>query len=118
MKWRVFKRDDPGTYPDIDCPILVLLNDVTVVTCRWNDKLKYFYNDEYEFTNGCFYAYLSYIPYTYKIHHPVGCGYKDGSSCPHGFDDDGYCLCGGRKCEHQFILNEYEVTMKRIWKEI
>lgn len=122
MKWHVFKRDDPSTYPEVDCPMLVLLNDVTVVACSWNNKLKYFYNDEYEFTDGCFYAYIGYVPAEYKVHHPVGCGYVDENgdecACPYGFDDDGYCMCDKEfKCEHQIVRNEYEVIMRRIWKE-
>lgn len=118
MKWHVFKKDDPSTYPEIDCPTIVCLNDLTVVTCKWDNISKIFYNDEFVFTDGCFYAYLSYLPNMYTIHHPMGCGYGDRCYCPHGFDDDGYCMCDDRfKCEHQVVRNEYEIMMRRVWKE-
>lgn len=126
INWKVFKRDDPRTYPEIDCPMLVLLNDITVVTCKWDNSSKMFYNDELVFDDGCFYAYLSHIPDTYKTHHTVHCGYVDENgdecACPYGFDDNGYCMCDdGFKCEHQVVWNEYEIIYeiitKRIWKE-
>lgn len=118
MKWHVYKRDDPSTYPKIDCPILILLNDVTVVVCKWDNEQKCFYNDEFCFDDGCFYACIGYLPYMYQTHHPVGCNYDRLRLCPHGFDDDGYCICDDRfKCEHQVVRNEYEIMMRRVWKE-
>jgi hypothetical protein len=119
MEWHVFKKNDPSTYPELDCPMLVCKNfddDYILAKSHWDNATKCFIGDGAAAWNECFYAYISYVPTGYKVHHPVGCGYKDGHSCPYAFDDDGYCLNEKRKCEHQIMLNEYEITMKGVFK--
>lgn len=119
MEWHVFKKNDPSTYPELDCPMLVCKNfddDYTFARSHWDNATKCFIGDGAAAWNECFYAYISYVPTGYKVHHPVGCGYKDGHSCPYGCDDDGYCLCNDSfSCEHQFDLNEYEIIKKKVW---
>ena len=128
MKWHVFKKDDPSTYPEIDCPMLVCKywgDDIDLEVHHFNNQLNKFYVRDcghYKAYDECFYAYIGYVPRDYKVHNPIGCGYVDDHwgnyYCPCGFEDHGYCMCDdGFKCEHQVVRNEYEIVVRKIWKE-
>ena len=116
MNWRVFKRDDPNTWPEIDCKFLVCYDYDQLAVCEWDKTLKCFY-DENGFAEywECYYSYIGYIPNGYKTHKTLHC--LNDNNCKIGCDDDGYCLYDFCKCEQQVEVNEYEVETKRIWKE-
>lgn len=122
MNWHLYKRDDPNTYPQIDCPMVVYKeyseDTTTIVVCTWDQALCKFYEDSdshyYNF-DECYYAYIGYVPSGYKIHKVLKC--MDDSNCKIGCEDDGYCMYDHCECEQQRKVNEYEVSIKRIWKE-
>lgn len=116
MNWHMFKRDDPKTWPEIDCPMLICTDNELLITCLWDNALKCFYNDEIGFTEywECFYSYIGYLPYIEKELHPTKC--KDNRYlCSHY--DDGYCLGEDTKCKGIEVVTEYSIGHKRIWKE-
>ena len=122
MKWNVFKKDDPNTWPEIDCPILVY-DDVFVefYICKWNNSLGKFVEPQKKILHHwreCYYAYIGYVPSGYKVFNPIICANKKhGYTCDEY--DDGYCMYRDLHpdCEHQKEVNEYGVELKRIWKE-
>lgn len=119
MIWHVFKLDDPETWPEIDCPILVCQYVADWPETYWWNKDKHtFENDYREKKFGkCFYAYIGYLPYIEKECHPIKCGHEN-RFCPHGYDDDGYCMCDEDfECEFKRTMVEYVLGMKRIWKK-
>lgn len=122
MNWHVYKKDDPNTWPQRDCPMVVYggtpfyrnLLDIF----NWDNTTKNFiYYDKRVMTvEECYYAYIGYVPSGYKTCYPIICTCKN---CPEGYDDNGYCMdydneyaCG---CKHE--ISEYSIEEKRIWKE-
>lgn len=122
MKWHLYKKDDPNTWPEYDCPTVVMWkegkNDYGAL-CRWNNKKKRFYNKIYPVMHDeCYYAYIAYIPVGYNTFTPTICtNKKHGYMCDQY--DDGYCMYRDfhSNCEYQKTINEYSVETKRIWKE-
>ena len=121
MNWHVFKRDDPSTWPEIDCPMLVhcdLFN--TLYVCKWdNDINKFFEEIDYNkrflhHFKECFYSYIGYLPYIEKECHPAKCK-GDKYLCSEY--DDGYCLGDDLGCKCMEVVTEYSLGHKRIWKE-
>lgn len=126
MEWYLYKKDDPSTWPEIDCPILVYdesLYDFYI--CKWNPSLSKFVEPKeniIHYWSECYYQYINYIPSGYKTLHLKVCRYVDENgdecACLYGFDDDGYCFASGMfGCEHKKAINEYHIEIKRIWKE-
>lgn len=121
MKWHVFKRDDPSTYPEVDCPVVVrddLMDKLYI--CRWDNNISKFYektDDGKKLLHcfkECFYAHIGYLPYIEKEYRPVKCG-MDLPRCVHY--DDGYCMSENKKCKSAKVVTEYALGMKRIWKD-
>lgn len=121
MKWHLYKKYDPNTWPQIDCPMLVCLyhpnGKMDLWICKWNKDKNWFVRHEVcnFFTNECYYAYISYIPNGYKTHEVLKC--KDDSNCKIGCEDNGYCMYDFTTCEQQVRKNEYSIEEKAIWKE-
>ena len=120
MNWHVFNRDDPETWPEIDCPLLVCWTDgekYRLYNAKWDKEDKQFVRDLrwiVFYKGDIFYTYIDYIPYIEKELHPAKC--KDNRYlCSHY--DDGYCLGEDTKCKGIEIVTEYSIRHKRIWKE-
>jgi hypothetical protein len=119
MNWHVFKRDDPETWPEVDCPLLVCWSngdDYRLYNAKWDSEDKQFIHDLrwIVFQKGdVFYTYIGYIPYIERELHPIKCA-QERPRCAHY--DDGYCLCE-TKCKFQKEVTEYSLGHKRIWKE-
>lgn len=118
MDWQVFKRDDPSTWPEFDCPVLVCKNfdddDYYFARAKWDNELKRFIGDGSSSWNECYYSYITYIPKGHKVYHPVRC--KNDDNCKIGCNDNGYCMYDC-ECEQSFVVNEYEIIPKLIVKE-
>ena len=121
MKWHVFKNDDPSTWPQINCPMIVVREyspiNIHILICEWDDKLNKFIENKDHYYNfqECFYSYVGYIPSGYKTHHLIRC--LNDNNCKIGCADDGYCMYDFCKCEQQSTVNEYEIETKRIWRD-
>lgn len=117
MKWCLYKKDDPNTWPKIDCPMVVYFpeSDLLTIDVYWDNEDQYF-ADEYGILDFDFYyAYIGHVPCGYKTHKVLKC--VDDIACKIGCNDDGYCMYDYYKCEQQREENEYEIEEKRIWKE-
>lgn len=119
MKWHLYKKDDPSTWPQIDCPMLVYFPESggsLTIDVYWNNEDQYF-ADEYGILDFDFYyAYIGYVPSGYKELYPTKC--TCDKRCKYGFDDDGYCMSDRTfACEYKRDVAEYEIEEKRIWKE-
>lgn len=114
MKYNVFKIDDPDTWPQYNCPILVWRkNHDYPYVYQWDPTEHCFLNDyDTYYPDTCFYTYIGYRPYIEKELHPKKChnGYWE---CE--LYDDGYCLWDGR-CKDQKEVTEYSIGIKQIWK--
>lgn len=122
MKWYLYKKDDPSTYPHINCPMLLVnKHGLWAATYIWDNIKHCFHNrfteDNHPDITECYYAYVGYIPGEYKTLYPTKCMYKNDGRC--AYEDDGYCMdydneyaCGCKK-----EIAEYEIEMKEIWKE-
>ena len=123
MKWHLYKEDEPSTWPQIDCPVVVYggipfyrnLLDIF----EWDSVANTFvYSDKRTMSvDECYYAYISYVPSGYKTLYPTKCMCENDGRC--AYEDDGYCMdyddeyaCGCKK-----EIAEYEIEMKEIWKE-
>ena len=121
MNWHLYKRDDPNTWPKIDCPMVVCLyhpnGEMNLWICKWNRNNNWFIREEVVnfYTKECYYAYIGYIPSGYKTHEVLKC--MDDSNCKIGCEDNGYCMYYEFECEQQRKVNEYSIEEKRIWKE-
>ena len=126
MNWYVYKKDEPDTWPEFNCPILLYTNSngymdfMAIVS--WDNKYKTFNNsvdNEEVNVDECFYAYIGCVPKGYKTHVVAKC--INDKNCPYGCEDDGYCmydnLLGSDTCGSKRIVNEYEVDMKLVCKE-
>lgn len=121
MKWRLYKKDDPNTWPHIDCPMVVYgmhNNEWTIMKiCVWNREFEHFrVEDEWFHYNfdECYYAYIGYIPSGYKTLYPIKCMCEYDDRC--AYEDDGYCMFED-SCKFAKVVPEYEIEEKRIWKE-
>lgn len=124
MKWHLYKKDDPNTWPKIDCPMVVWTGE-DLFLCDWyNDYRKMF--DLCEVIDPCFYerlrdltelyyAYIAYVPSCYKTLYPTRCTKE--SYCEYGYDDDGYCMAENQQCYFAKLVPEYEIEEKTIWRE-
>ena len=120
MTWHLYKKDNPNTWPKIDCPMIVCfqksLNDeMELHMCKKFVKGFGIFMFQDGGTCGveCYYAYVGYVPSGYKTLYPVKC-MKKGMRCAD--DDDGYCMFEN-KCEFAKTVPEYAIEEKRIWKE-
>jgi len=126
--WHLYRKDDPNTWPEIDCPMLV---------CRWfNDtfyelKIMYWEQDKRQFyyanhsmeryyceEDELYYLYVGYIPNGYKAIKIKKCGVWSDTRCQYA--DDGYCFDLPRhlNCKHIVEVTEYSLNdNQRIWKE-
>ena len=120
MNWHVFKRDDPKTWPEIDCPLLLCWTDgdgYRLYNAKWDKEDKQFIRDLkwIVFPKGdVFYSYIGYIPYIERECRTRKCE-KDNRMCED--NDDGYCMSDFCKCEYIKFVTEYSIGYKRIWKE-
>lgn len=120
MIWHVFKIDDPETYPDMNCPMIVCQSpDDWPEIYQWDNIEHVFINDyQTKKLNRCFYSYVGYLPYIERELHPVVCGCSSDFTCPYGSDDNGYCLFDDDfKCGFMKPKTEYSIGYKRIWRE-
>ena len=122
MNWLLYKRDDPNTWPKIDCPMVVCFYDpngiMSLDICKWNKDQNWFVREEGcdFFIKECYYTYIGYIPNKYKTTYPIKCSQSWDSRC--GFDDDGYCMADRNyTCQYKQDIPEYSIEKKRIWKE-
>ena len=124
MKWHLFKKDDPNTWPELDCPMVVCDKYERLNMCDWDNECKWFvsYNPEtylyYTHLDECYYAYIGYVPSGYKVFNPIVCtNKKHGYTCDEY--DDGYCMYRDLhpNCKYQKEVNEYGIEVKAIWKE-
>lgn len=115
MNYKVFKMDDPETWPELNCPLLVWKpNQEWPYIFQWDPRGRCFLDDRVTYQpKMCFYQYIGYMPYIEKECHPIKCGFNDWD-CPSY--DDGYCLCD-EKCGDQKEVTEYMLGSKPIWKE-
>ena len=119
MNWKLYKKDDPSTWPKVDCPIIIAMqNTVRSATYYWDNKQKRFCNRysgrDFVSVRECFYAYIGYIPSEYKTLYPTKCMREDSKRC--AYEDDGYCMFES-ECEFAKKVAEYTFEPQRIWKE-
>ena len=124
MTWRLYKRNDPNTWPQIDCPVLVYDSfkqyqdsKENVFICYWDNDRKQFYTplkwcdkDEY------YYTYIAFIPSGYKTVWPIKCT-KGRNCCEDGYDDEGYCMADNLECKFGQAVPMYNIEEKSIWRE-
>ena len=122
MNWKVFKRNDPNTHPEINCPMIVYKpydSCFTLDVHYFDSERKRFYQKEggnakwYKNYDECYYSYITRIPYLEKEVQPIKCN-LECERCE--YEDDGYCLCE-EKCHHQREVTEYILGSTKIWKE-
>ena len=113
MNWHVFKRDDPDTWPEVDCLFIICGEYENIFICKWDPDLKCFYDSSGLINWDCLYTSVGYLPYIEKELHPIKC-MKESFSCE--YEDDGYCLCE-TECKYGRKATEYSIGHKRIWKE-
>jgi hypothetical protein len=120
MSWQLYKKDDPNTWPELDCPMLIYKEDFNSLHIwRWNNELNKFINDDTErvihYTRECYYQYIGYVPNGYKAIETSRCMDELRPRCE--FEDDGYCMndvcCKFKQTVNEYVLNDN----KRIWKE-
>ena len=119
MKWHLFRQDDPNTWPQIDCPMVVYYGDKVMSCVYFWDNDKHCFFDDRNIGNWnfkeCYYSCITYVPSGYRTHKVLKC--KDDSNCKIGCKDDGYCMYDFYECEQQVRINEYNIEEKAIWKE-
>lgn len=118
MKWHLYKRGCPKTWPQIDCPIVVYKRSrgiEGIEICNYNKQ-----SNEFSHPNGhhfrydsCYYAYIDYIPNGYKTRKVTKCA--GDNECE--WHDDGYCLLKRKKCKHKRSVDEYRIEEQAIWKK-
>ena len=115
MNYKVFNFDDPSTWPELNCPLLVFLtNDDWPLILQWDNEVHCFVdNHRSYYPTQCFYKYIGYMPYIERECYPIKCAF-DNLECPSW--DDGYCM-QDKKCEYQKEVIEYSLGSKQIWKE-
>lgn len=121
MNWYLYKKDDPNTWPEIDCPMLIYKDEFNSLHLwKWNNELKKFMTNDTErvlhYCKECYYQYIGYVPDGYKEIKTQKC------SCIRKceYEDDGYCLDApeGKDCIFCEEVTEYSLNdNKRIWKD-
>lgn len=122
MHWKLYRKDDPNTWPEIDCPMLVY-DEVwcDFYICKWNNNIKKFIEPERKimhYWKECYYQYIGYVPNGYKICETRRCSAYPNKLCE--YVDDGYCFDAPEDMSCKFCkkVNEYSLNdNKRIWKE-
>jgi hypothetical protein len=120
MKWQLYKKDDPNTWPKIDCPLLVYKGEGKYPKVyQWSPAERAF-GDDHSVCNynpkECYYAYVDWVPCGYKTLYPTKCVCEE--RCPHGYDDNGYCMSGRTfACKYKRDVAEYSIDYEAIWKE-
>ena len=120
MCWHVYKKDDPNTYPKLDCPILIY-DDAwcEFYICKWNHTINKFFEPKEKLLHTwkeCYYQYIGYVPDGYKTLQPNKCMAELQERCE--LEDDGYCMDVHKPCPFRKTVNEYSLKdNKRIWKE-
>lgn len=122
MKWHLYKKDDPNTWPQIDCPMVVYYpykqyhdSDNIIFIGHWdNDRKQFFTPKKWWDEKELYYAYVGYVPSGYKTYYPTRCTREDNNRCE--YDDDGYCMLEG-PCPFSEVVPEYGIEEKVIWKE-
>ena len=123
MKWRLYKKNDPNTWPQIDCPMVVYYpfkqyhdSKPVIFIGNWdNDRKQFFTPKKWWDEEMFYYAYIGYVPSSHKAHDVLKCA--GDNNCKMGGDDDGYCMYGFCNCEQQLDMREYSIEEKAIWKE-
>lgn len=116
MNYKVFNFNDPSTWPELNCPLLVFFtNDDWPLILQWDNESRCFVDNHHSYyPTQCFYKYIGYMPYIEKELHPAKCK-EDRYLCSHY--DDGYCLGEDTKCKSIEMVTEYMLGSKPIWKE-
>ena len=115
MNWHVFNRDNPDTWPKLDCKFLVCGDNEELVVCKWDKALKCFYDDKgFAEYWECFYVTIGYLPYIKRELCSPKCMREYPPYCE--YEDDGYCLCGV-ECPYKIEVMEYCLGDKCVWKE-
>lgn len=116
MNYKVFKMDEPETWPELNCPLLVWKpNQEWPYIFQWDPKAQCFLDDRVTYRpKMCFYKYIGYMPYIEKELHPYKC--KEGRYLCSNYDD-GYCFGEDTKCRCIKEVTEYSLGSKPIWKE-
>lgn len=127
MNWHLYRKDDPNTWPEIDCPMdaCIYVTDglymIKIVYYDISENVFYYiecmerYNVK---SDELYYRYIGYIPNGYKTIKSKKCGVYHDRYCQ--YQDDGYCfdLPRGITCKHMQEVNEYVLNDNmRIWKE-
>ena len=121
MNWKLYKKDDPDTWPQIDCPILVYDEywcDFHI--CKWNNEINKFFepkNKLLHYWKECYYAYIDYVPEGYEETKVKKCNSFTNTRCQ--YEDDGYCFDLPRhsQCKYMVEETEYSLAMKRNWRD-
>jgi len=125
MNWKLYKHDDPNTWPKVDCPMVLYRayseNTFDLAVHYYDSKKNQFYEkngacEHYKAYDECYYSYIGYIPSAHKTHLPHKCTLWEPCRCADGYDDNGYCMYEG-ECKYKKEVAEYEIETKRIWKE-
>jgi hypothetical protein len=119
MKWNLYNKDNPNTWPQIDCPMVIHTGWATenepnpFKLAKWDNQNGWFKIDGCAVVmTECCYAYIGYVPNGYKTRNVTKCaGNTDCEWC-----DNGYCLLR-ESCKQQKEVDEYRIEEKAIWKE-
>ena len=116
MKWHLYNKDDPNTWPQVDCPIVVYkMSGGYPDVYQWDPVEHCFVNEKTYKCQECYYAYIGYVPSGYRTLYPTKCTKE--KRCDEGHDDDGYCMTENPTCEFAKVIPEYVIEEKAIWKE-
>ena len=123
MNWHLYRKDDPNTWPEIDCPMLIYKSNFdSLHIWKWKSSVNKFITYETEreinYTDECYYQYIGYVPNGYTAIKTKKCGFWNEGCCQ--YQDDGYCfdLPRNMTCKHIMEVTEYVLEdNKRIWKE-
>ena len=120
-EWHIYKKDDPNTWPKINCPILVYdENWCDFYICKWNQELGRFVEPKSKllhYWKECYYQYIGYVPNGYRVHKTKKCTLRKGM-CE--YKDDGYCFDAPEDMNCEFceeVIEYYVDGNKRVWKE-
>lgn len=122
MHWKLYRKDDPNTWPEIDCPILIY-DDVwcEFYICKWDNNINRFFEPKEKVLHTwkeCYYAYIGYVPNGYKAFKTTKCHLNPEYGCE--YEDDGYCFDAQKDVYCPFCKEVTEYSLndnKRIWKE-
>ena len=120
MSWHLYRKDDPNSWPEIDCPMLVYDECwCDFYICKWDNEIKRFVEPKGKILHcwkECYYQYIGYVPNGYVTIKTAKCNAELQVRCD--FDDDGYCEDTERMCPFRKNVNEYVLNdNKRLWKE-